>query len=122
MFKSQKLEIAPNIWVHVDPLHKNDTLWQVLLRAVTKCHFVYLQILLIAVLLIVSINCPNNISQIKLINYRKTFHSSYDLLLNIYNLSISFFPAPLPLYFVLTVLNLYLTIHSTALTDAAFSR
>lgn len=32
------------------------------------------------------------------------------------------FPAPLPLYFVLTVLNLYLTIHSTALTDAAFSR
>lgn len=95
---------------------------KVLLRAVTKCHFVYLQILLIAVLLIVSINCPNNISQIKLINYRKTFHSSYDLLLNIYNLSISFFPAPLPLYFVLTVLNLYLTIHSTALTIAAFSR
>ena len=45
MFKSQNLEIAPNIWVHVVPLHKNDTLWQVLLRAVTKCHFVYLQIL-----------------------------------------------------------------------------
>jgi FKBP-type peptidyl-prolyl cis-trans isomerase len=32
-----------------------------------------------------------------------------------------YIPAPLPLYFVLTVLNLYLTIHSTALTDAAFS-
>ena len=59
--------------------------------------------------------------RIMLVNYRKTYHSSYDLLLNIYNLSISFFPAPLPLYFALTVLNLYLTINSTALTLAALS-